>query len=71
LRAIVMVSFAEEQRQWTALCLEFRQERATGVAAVPFQNGQASAEKLAEWDRLDPDAERIKQRMDAFIASLR
>jgi hypothetical protein len=65
-----MASFAEEQRQWAALCREFRQKIATANRAFPFENGRASAEDLAEWSRSDPDADEVKQRMDAFLASL-
>jgi hypothetical protein len=66
---IDMASFAEEQRQWAVLCREFRQKRAAGDAAFPFGNGLASAEKLVEWNRQDPDADEVKQRMEAFLAS--
>jgi hypothetical protein len=64
-----MASFAEEQQQWAALCMEFRRLRAAGDTAIPFENGLASAEALAEWNRQDPEADEVKQRMDAFLAS--
>lgn len=64
-----MASFAEEQQRWAVLCREFRRQRAAGDAAIPFRNGLASAEELAEWNRQDPDADEVKQRMDAFLAS--
>jgi hypothetical protein len=49
----------------------FGRRGATGDAAIPFENGQVSAEKLAEWNRLDAEVDEVKQRMDAFIAPVR